>query len=238
MKTSFSGVVRRWHSAVGCFTLLCAVAFLAAPAFGAEEAKKPAAAAASPAAAAPAAATGQPSETEMMKQMMELSKLNDNHKLLARMEGTWDYAVKMWMNPDPKTAPSVSKGVAVRKPIMGGRFFTLDATSMMEMPGADGKMQQMEFKGTALEGYDNVKKKFVSTWSDNMGTGIMMSEGTYDAATKTFTYTSEMEMMPGMKMKVRSTVKMVDSDHHTFEWFEDRGGKEVKTMEINYTRKK
>ena len=235
MKTSTLGIVRRWRSAVGYFALVGAVAFLGAPAFGAEDAKTPAA---TPAAAAFAAASGQPSEAEMMKQMMELSKLNENHKLLASMEGTWDYTVKMWMNPDPKAAPSLSKGVAVRKPIMGGRFFTFDVTGMMEMPGADGKMKPMEFKGTALEGYDNVKKKFVSTWSDNMGTGIMMSEGTYDAATKTFTYTSEMEMMPGMKTKVRSTVKMVDNDHHTFEWFEDRGGKDVKTMEINYTRKK
>ena len=35
----------------------------------------------------------------------------------------------------------------------------------------------MTFKGTGIEGYDNGKKKFVGTWMDNMGTGIMMSEG-------------------------------------------------------------
>ena len=109
MKTSTLGIVRRWRSAVGYFALAGAVAFLGAPAFGAEDAKTPAA---TPAAAAFAAASGQPSEAEMM----ELSKLNENHKLLASMEGTWDYIVTMWMNPDPKAAPSVSKGVAVRKP--------------------------------------------------------------------------------------------------------------------------
>jgi hypothetical protein len=89
-----------------------------------------------------------------------------------------------------------------------------------------------------MDGYDNVKKKFVNTWGDNMGTGIMMAEGDYDPATKSLTYTSEMEMMPGMKTKVRSVVKLTDKDHHAFEWYEDRGGQEVKTMEINYTRKK
>jgi len=105
------------------------------------------------------------------------------------------------------------------------------------MPGADGKLMDVEFKGMAVEGYDNAKKKFVSSWVDNMGTGIMNSEGTYDAGSSTFTYAAEYEPMPGMKTKVREVLKVTDNDHRTMEFFEDRGGKEVKTMEINYTRK-
>ena len=42
----------------------------------------------------------------------------------------------------------------------------------MQMPGEDGKMKDMQFKGMGVEGYDNVKKKFVASWIDNMGTGI------------------------------------------------------------------
>ena len=72
--------------------------------------------------------------------------------------------------------------------------------------------------------------------TDNMGTGLLISEGAYDPAAKTFTYSSETEMMPGMKIKVREVVKVTDKDHHIFEWYEDRGGKEEKTMEIRYTR--
>jgi uncharacterized protein DUF1579 len=178
----------------------------------------------------------QPNEAEMMKQMMELAKPGENHKLLASLAGTWSYNVTMWMNPG--APPSKSTGTAVRKAIMGGRYFTFDVAGKMKMPGADGKMKDMEFKGMALEGYDNAKKKFVATWCDNMGTGIFMSEGSYDAASKTFTYTGEMEMMPGMKTKVREVMKVVDADHHNFEYYEDRGTGEAKTMEINYTRKK
>jgi hypothetical protein len=44
-------------------------------------------------------------------------------------------------------------------------------------------------------------------------------------------------MMPGMKTKVRETIKYTDKNHRTFEFFEGRGDKEVKTMEMNYTRK-
>ncbi len=210
-------------------TLLAAVsaaALIAAPAF----AQTPeASVAASPAAAGPPGA-------EDMQKMMELAKLSENHKLLADLAGSWSYTVTMWM--DPSAPPQVSKGTAVRKSIMDGRFFIGDFTGKMEMPGPDGKKKEMTFIGKSIEGYDNVKQKFISTWMDNMGTGIMMSEGTYDPTAKTFNYNSEVEMMPGMKTKVRETVKIVDKDHHIFDWYEDRGGNEVKTVEISYTRSK
>lgn len=210
--------------------LALAAVFAAAPAFAQDKSASPN--------ASPGSAGAQPNESEMMAKMMELAKPSENHKLLANMAGTWNYTVKMWMNPDPQAPPMTSKGIATRKPIMGGRYFQMDVTGHMKMPGADGKMGDMEFKGKSIEGYDNVKQKFVGTWIDNMGTGLMMSEGTYDPATKTFTYNSEMEPMPGMKTKVREVVKIVDKDHHIFEWYEDRGGKEAKTMEISYTREK
>jgi Protein of unknown function (DUF1579) len=182
-------------------------------------------------------ATGQmPNPQEMMKQMMEMSKLNENHKLLSDMNGNWNFAIKMWMNPDPNAKPQESKGSATRKDIMGGRYVMMDVTGKMQMPGDDGKMKDMQFKGMGIEGYDNVKKKFVSSWIDNMGTGIQFSEGTYDPATKTFTYTSEIEMMPGIKTPVREVIKIPDTNHMTLEWYETHGGQEKKTMEIAYTR--
>jgi len=183
-------------------------------------------------------AAAQPGEADMMAMMMELAKPGENHKLLAHSVGNWTYKVKMWMGPDTNAAPMESSGSATVRETMGGRFFVSDHTGKMQMPGADGKMMDMEFKGMAVEGYDNVKKKFVSSWINNMGTGIMNSEGTYDANSKTLTYHAESEMMPGMKTKIREVIKITDNDHHTFEFFEDRGGKEVKTMEINYTRSK
>jgi hypothetical protein len=196
--------------------------------------------AANPSAATSLSATAaQPSGDDMKKmmaQMMELSKLNENHKLLATLDGTWNCDVKMWMDGDTSKKPDVSKSTAVRKSIMDGRYILMDVTGKMEMPGPDGKKKEMTFKGHGIEGYDNVKKKFVGTWMDSMGTGIMMSEGDYDPATKTFTYTGEFEMMPGMKQKLREVLKISDKDHMNFEYYEDRGGKEMKTMEIAYTR--
>ena len=223
-------VMNKLKFAIGTIAAAFTAALLTAPVFAQESSPNPAVA------ASPVA--GQPNEAEMMKQMMELAKLNENHKLLTDSLGTWNYTVKMWMNGDPSSKPEESRGIAKRTAIMDGRFVVMEVAGRMELPGADGKMKSMTFKGHGLEGYDNVKKKFVGTWMDNMGTGIMMSQGDYDPSTKTFTYNSEVEMMPGMKTPIREVLKINDKDHMTFEWYENRGGQDVKTMEINYTRSK
>ena len=208
---------------------------IATSSFAQNPATSPATASSSDA-AQPAAPTGQPNPQEMMKQMVEMSKLNENHKLLSSLDGNWTFTTKMWMNPDPNAPPQESKGTATRKTVMGGRYVMMDVTGKMQMPGEGGKMKDLQFKGMALEGYDNVKKKFVASWVDNMGTGIEFSEGTYDPATKTLTYTSEIEPVPGMKSQVREEIKIADNNHMTLDWYENRGGQEKKTMEINYTR--
>ncbi len=224
-------------------TTLFAAALIALPSFAQSPATSPAAPGGKVVntgqVAVPAQpATAQPNPAEMMKQMMELSKLNENHKLLSSLDGNWDYAIKFWMNPDPNAKPQESKGTAVRKSVMGGRYVTMEVTGKMQMPGEDGKMKDITFKGMGMEGYDNVKKKFVASWIDNMGTGIEFSEGTYDAGTKSFTYTSEVEPVPGMKTAIREVIKIADKDHMSLEWYENQGGQEKKTMEINYTRAK
>jgi hypothetical protein len=235
-----SPVTDYWqHAAMKTFTSVITILFatlLATSLFAQTPATSPATAIGS-ASTQPATATGQPpNPQEMMKQMMEMSKLNENHKLLSEMNGNWNFGIKMWMNPDPNAKPQESKGSATRKDIMGGRYVMMDVTGKMQMPGADGKMKDVQFKGMGIEGYDNAKQKFVSSWIDNMGTGIQSSEGTYDPASKTFTYTSEIEMMPGMKIPVREVIKVPDNNHMMLEWYENRGGQEKKTMEIAYTR--
>src|SRR5436190_9055293 len=169
------------------FTALCVTASVSfaqtraaerkAPASTPATAMTPPATTSSPAAPPTnAAATTTTSSTmpsaDEMKQMMEMGKLNENHKILAATAGTFSYVVKMYMDPSGK--PNESTGTATRKVIMDGRYVAGDYSGNFKMPGPDGKMQTMKFIGMSMDGYDNVKKKFVSGWVDNMGTGIMM----------------------------------------------------------------
>lgn len=233
-------VANHWQdAAMKTFTSLATIVFailIAIPSFAQSPATSPAAASVRTAVQATGATGQPPNPQEMMKQMMEMSKLNENHKLLGDMNGNWNYTIKMWMGPDPNAKPQESKGTATRKSAMDGRYVVMDVTGKMQMPDQNGKMKDMQFKGMGVEGYDNMKQKFVSSWIDNMGTGIQFSDGTYDPATKTLTYTSEIEMMPGMKTPVREVIKLTDKDHMMLEWYENHGGQEKKTMEIAYTR--
>lgn len=202
---------------------------------------KPKDAPAKPAAQKDAPANAGEMTPEMKKMMEECAKMGEvtaNHKLLEFSVGNWDYVNKFWM--DPSAPPQESRGTATTKSLYGGRYYVMDINGKMMMPDATGKMVDTPFQGQATNGYDNMKQKFVSSWIDSMGTGIMMSEGTYDPSTKSFTYNAEMPdpMNPGKMCKIREVIKVIDKDKHTFEWYESRDGKEAKTMEITYTRKK
>ena len=177
-----------------------------------------------------------PNAAEQMQKMVELGKPSANHKLLAELVGSWNCKVTFWMAPG--APPSVSVGTAVRKSIMDGRYFVMNTADKMEMPGADGQMHRVEYTGMEIDGYDNTKGKFFSTWIDSMGTSLLLAEGSYDPSSQTFTYHLDEEMVPGDKTKVRETVKVIDKDHYVFDWYEDKSGKENKAMEINYVRQK
>lgn len=173
---------------------------------------------------------------EQIKAMVEAATPGENHKLLAEnLVGEWTYENKMWMGPEPE----ISKGTCTTKSFYGGRYLHAANKGTMQMPGPDGKPTEVEFEGTAVTGYDNIQKKFVGTWVDNMGTGILLVEGSYNPTTKSFTYTGEMPdcMNNGKLTKFREVVRLISKDKHVLEWYQMTGGKEEKVMEITYTRK-
>jgi hypothetical protein len=174
-------------------------------------------------------------EKAMWDMMEKLGTPGENHKLLENMVGDWTYTIKFTMSPGGE--PKQATGTATTKSIMGGRYFVQEVKGTMPVPGPDGKEVNKPFEGISTTAYDNAKSKFVNSWIDNMSTGIMSSEGTYDAATKTFTYLGSMECM-GMTSKTRTVIKIIDKDKHTLEMYESMNGQpETKGMEITYTRK-
>ena len=112
---------------------------------------------------------------------------------------------------------------------MGGRY---------QQSMHSGSFNGMPFEGMSLTGYDNAKKVFMSSWVDNMGTGIMQMEGTWDPNTKTINFEGNtIDPMTGKDMKVRETYKIIDKNTHMMEMFMTQDGRESKSMEIKLTRK-
>lgn len=168
---------------------------------------------------------------EMMKKMMEAAAPGPHHKHLAPMVGKWTYTTKMWFAPGME--PDTSEGTAEMKWIMDGRFVLEEVTGPAKPP------MNVPFKGMGLHGYDNAAKEYVSTWCDNMGTGMMIMRGTCSEDGKSFKMGCDYVCpMQGPK-KMRMEHKFTDADNAVMVMY-DKGedGKEFKAFEITYKRAK
>jgi hypothetical protein len=152
---------------------------------------------------------------------------SEPHKMMATANGKWEAEISFYMNPD---SPSISKTVCENKMILGGRYQQSTFTGMM---------MGMPFEGIATTAYDNARKIYVSTWIDNMGTGLMYMEGIYDDAAKMLTSKGK-SIDPVTKKEVlfRETIKFIDDKHQEMEMFDTKDGKEIRTMSIKLTKAK
>jgi hypothetical protein len=150
-------------------------------------------------------------------------------KMLAGANGTWEAEVMMWMapgGPEQKTT-----AITENKMILGGRY---------QQSTIKCKMMGMPFEGISTLAFDNHKKQYQSTWIDNMGTGIMVMTGTWDEATKTINFNGRMmDPATAVEEDYRETFTLIDKDHQLMQMYaKGRDGKEFKTMQIHYSRKR
>jgi len=211
----------RW---IWCGVLLVAALGVAS----AQESAKPKAqpASASKASAKPAAQAMDPKA--MQEMMAKLAAPGPQHERFKKLAGDWSLTVKWTM--DPSQPMQVTNSTATITTLMDGRYYQ-EQTS--------GEMMGMPFHGMGLTGYDNVLKKYQSVWIDNMGTGIMRSEGMADASGNVVNWTGEYaDPMTGKIAKERMVTRFTDDNHYIFEMYmKDPAGKEYKSMEIAYERK-
>lgn len=172
---------------------------------------------------------GMPGQDEMMKAWMEYATPSEMHKWMEEMNGTWEGTVLTWM--DPSALPSKAKATNIQTSVLGGRYVVGNFTSdMMGQP----------FEGMSTMGYDNGRKVFVSTWIDNMGTGMVKMEGKFNAETKTL-YLSGKQTDPisHKETDIREEMRMIDGDNYQMTMYgAGLDGKEMKFMEGTFTRKK
>jgi len=163
----------------------------------------------------------------MMEVWKKLSMPGEPHKLFASLAGSWTTTTKEWM--EPGKPPSESSGTAEMKMLLDGRFLYQEYNA---------QMMGQPFSGVGIDAYDNMTKKYVTAWIDTMGTGIFMMEGTASADGKTITLKGSHPEPGGGKMTHRAVWKIVDNNTQTFDMYgAHHGGKEMKVLEISYTRK-
>ncbi len=174
------------------------------------------------------AAKQDPGDAAAMEAMAKAAAPGEFHAHLNAMVGRWSLKVQWRMDPNAEWAES--KSTAESKWVLGGRFVREEVEGEF--------MEGMRFQGFGMTGYDNLKKKYTSMWTDNMSTGMMISEGTCDASGKVFTYRGRsMDPMTGTEKTYKWTIRIVNNDKYISEMYTvGEDGKEFKSMEITYTR--
>lgn len=163
---------------------------------------------------------------EDMAAMMAAATPGEMHHMLARYNGHWKAETKFWMMPGSE--PMTSTAEVTTDMYMDDHY----SKSMY-----NGEMGGMPFHGESTTGYDNVRKIFINTWIDNMGTGIMYSEGKWNEQNKSIEYKGQMsDPMSNGLVSFRQVVTYTDNNNYKMEMYNTMNGKEFKSMEVIFTR--
>ncbi len=169
----------------------------------------------------------EPNNDVAMAAMTDYMKPGRFHELLTKTTGEWKEVIEMWSSPDAE--PMRYEAVCTVTMLYGGLY---------QETVHRGNFNGMEFNGRGLVGYDNALEKYVSTWMDNMGSGIMYSEGTYNSELQSITFMGEMvDPVLKQKVKVREIVVPKNDNEQVFEMYvTPPGGREYKSMQIVMSR--
>ena len=171
------------------------------------------------------ATSAQPVDDSAITQ--EMPRPGEEHKWIAKRVGKWNIASKMRMTPD--TPWMNTKATETCTTICGGFWISCEF---------EGDFMGMKFTGRQTVGFDQHKKKYISTWIDSFGSYMTYSEGvrgddgkslhfkgkTFNPTTGTMVDTS-MVIVFKNDDEVSMTMRGPDPD-----------GKQFVTMEMLYTR--
>ena len=168
-----------------------------------------------------------PEQKAEMEAYMKAGAPGAPHQWLASTAGSYDLKIRSWHEPGGPVTEET--GSATRKMVLDGRVLVEEvSSSMMGTP----------FTGQGTRGYDNVSGKYWSTWTDSMSTGLMVSEGSCNAQ-KACTFTGSWnDPIKKGPLKARMTTRWTSPTTEIFEMYTPgKDGKEMKMMEITYTKK-
>lgn len=154
--------------------------------------------------------------------------VTEHHKILAEEAGTWSAEMKIFI--PGLDEPITGEGSENNRLLGNGLWVISDFKA---------SISGQPFEGHGTFGYDSAKGKYVGTWIDSMTTSVAIMEGTYDEATKTFTYLTEMPGPDGAMVRTKMTSVTREDGSRLFTSFtaDGEGDEWTKSMEILYTKK-
>jgi len=164
-----------------------------------------------------------------MKAYQDFMTPGEHHKRLAKEVGTWEADITHWM--EPSAPPGKTTGINVVTMTMNGLY---------QVGNFSCTIMGMAMTGQSILAFDNAKKKYVLTWIDNFGSGIVMMTGTYNDAAKTLSLKGKQtNPVTGADGDLREEIKYINDDMYTVTMYgAGMDGKEMKMMESIFKRKK
>lgn len=156
----------------------------------------------------------------MRHHMEEMAPMSSVNSVLQSMTGTWTgqgTMVDMMTHKPMNMTDHLTSSVA-----LNNKFIECE---MQSNPGPTG----MVFKGTGFTGYDSTTGKYHMYWFDSMGFGGEFV-GTKQGNTITYTHPER----HGRMMTLTATI--VSPDEHRMVLWEGKGTKQMKIMDVTYTR--
>ncbi len=178
--------------------------------------------------AARTAAAAPPMDPQAMMAAWEKFKTpGEGHRRLEPMIGSFRARTTWVMGPG--APPETSEGSSENRWALGGRYLEQRYS---------GSAMGMPLEGVGFTGFDNARKKFVGTWMDNFGTGIMYSLGTGKPTNEEIEFESDVVMPTGGTRRYWSKVRIADRDNHSFEmWTREKNGPRYRAMLVEYSRR-
>ena len=151
---------------------------------------------------------------------------SDGHNRLEPMVGSWRALTTMVMMPG--APPETNEGISEHRWVLGGRYLEQHYT---------GQSMGMPFEGIGLTAYDNVQRKYVGTWIDSFGTGVMNWAGIGRPTDEAIDSVATAVDPWGKPMRFECKLRIQDRDHHSYEmWTKAPNGKKFRMMFVDYTR--
>jgi len=167
---------------------------------------------------------------EMMRKIVEASKLTDHHRALGDLVGEWDVKMEVKMPGIP-----VTPGTMTAEWLIPKRWLVM----RLKAPGFMGRP---DYESVYVTGYDKIKKKFVSMVVDSMGPAMLTMQGVVvDPTGKVgVQYGTLDEYLTGEHDKpFKLVTRTIDDDNFAFEVWDLGIGEQGKPVIVQtFTRKK
>ena len=176
-----------------------------------------------------AAASAPSKETAVGMALERAMTPGEGQKRLEAMVGTFDVAIRTWV--DPAKPPIESSATSVSVWVLDKRYIQMMLA---------GKLDGEAFSGIGYIGFDNVTKLYEATWMDTGSTGMTWYKGGFDASGKSATMKASVpDTLTGKPTPLELRMKIsADGGHVTELWGKGLGNKMFKMMELRYTRSK